>query len=227
MPQALPAIGAIAGLAGSVINALPKGEASSQTIGRPENVQNVNPYTGGFWNQMQNMLGQYSPTANIGSLQGLTGGVNQITSDVISPFGTSLMGTANLLSNEARRQVANDFSQNNSLNSGAALSALARGAATPISQAISQIAGMQSQLGGSLLGTAQNQMGAFGQGALGWLGQTALPEWWQPTYVTGAGTSGAEPFGGALSFLSGALPGLSGIYGGGQSTLPQPQLGGK
>jgi hypothetical protein len=213
MAAALPAIGAGAGLLGSIIGGASGGTASQvQRVGSASDVQNVNPYTGGFWNQMQGMLGQYSPTANIGSLQGLTEGVNQITGSVISPYGTSLMETANLMGNEARRQVATDYSQNNSLNSGAALSAMARGTATPISQAITNIAGMQSQLGGNLLNAAQSQMGAYGQGAQSWLGQTAAPEWWQPTYLTYGGGSAAGGLTSGLGFLSGVLPGLSSYY---------------
>jgi hypothetical protein len=93
----------------------------------------------------------------------------------------------------------------------------------PISQAITNIAQMQSQLGGGLLSGAQGQMGNAFQQAMGFLGQTAAPEWWQPTYMTYGGGASSNPFAAGLGFLGGLAPGLTSYYGGGQYNLPNTQ----
>lgn len=172
------------------------GQTVNQKLGDPSDVTNVNPYTSQQWNNLQGLqgmfssgMGSFAPLNNIASLVGATPGIQSVANTLISPYGTNLTNTADILGQEAMRNVANQYSNAGALNTGANLSAMARGYATPISEAVTNIAGMQSQLGGGLANSLLGQMGgAYGTQAgllgnvLGMQSQYGAPEWWQPTY---------------------------------------------
>jgi hypothetical protein len=194
------------------------GETVHEKLGDPSDVTNVNPYTQQLWNNLQGLqqgftsgMGQFAPTNNIASLEGALPGIQNISGALISPYGANLMNTADILSQQAMRDVANQYSGAGALNSGAALSAMTRGAAEPISNAVTNIAGMQSQLGGGLAQSLLGQMGgAYGTQAnllnnvLGLQGGLGQAEYWQPTY-----SSTYQP--GFFEQLTGGLGGILGL----------------
>jgi hypothetical protein len=158
-----------------------KDPTTEQVIIDPNDISQVNPFFEQQFGNLQNLqnqflggltgppqvgninISQFDPTTTIGQLQGVTPAIQDIASQMISPFGTQGQATADLLSREAVRNVASEFGGMGSLRSGAALSAMTRGAALPQAQLLQQIAGMQSQLGGGLAGSFLG--GAF-QGGL-------------------------------------------------------------
>ena len=166
-------------------------------VGSAEDVAQVNPMTEDFYKQLagyaqqfQQGMGAYGPQANIAALAGAEPALSRIAQRTIDPYATQAQSTADLLSQRAVQNVASQFAGGGALNTGAALSAMTRGAAEPVSQAATNIAQMRSQLGGGLLGQQlggmqqayQTQAGLLGQ-MLGAQAGFAAPEWWQPTYV--------------------------------------------
>jgi hypothetical protein len=199
------------------------GQNVTEKLGSAEDVTNVNPYTSQLWNNLQGLqsgftanMGNYAPTNNVASLEGVLPGIQSISNSLISPYGTSLMNTADILGQSAMRGVASQYSNAGAVNSGAALSAMARGYAEPVSQAVTNIAQMQSNLGGGLASSVLGQMGsAYGTQAgllsnvLGLQGNLGQAEWWQPTYSSYYQPSGFEQLlgglGGVLGLGTGAL----------------------
>jgi hypothetical protein len=210
-------------LGGALSNAGAGGGTTRTTaIGNVNDVQNANPMTGNAWNQLLGNLGQYSPINNVANLQGVTPGIQNITGQLISPYGQSLMGTANIMAQQNARDVSNLYANSNALNSGSALSALARGMAEPVSQAVTNIAGMQSQLGGALAQGAQQQMGNAYMGGLQGMTQYGNPEWWQPSYQTTYQPGALESIGGLLGMLGGSSGGLSSLFSMGNQGASRP-----
>ena len=198
---------AIGGLAATGIGGLlgSLGQGTSK-IGSASDVVNVNPMTGSMWNTLQGLLGEYSPTQNIASLEGVTPEIQSIVGQLISPYSKSLTDTAKIIGDQTQRSVANQYSNAGSVNSGAALAAMARGYAEPSAQATTNIAGMQSQLGGGIANSLLGQMGNTYLSALQGMTQYGTPEWWQPTYAQSSNALGS--IGGLLSTLGGGIPGL-------------------
>jgi hypothetical protein len=178
------------------------GQQEPIKVGSASDVTNVNATRtnqmygnlGNYQQQFLSGMGAYTPTANIAALQGVSPQIQSIIGQTIQPYGQGLQDVAQQLSSQAVRDVASQYGQQGALHSGAALSAMTRGAALPAAQAYTSLAQMQSGLAGNLLGGSLGQMGQaygaqaglFGQAMQG---QTALgaPEWWQPTYLQGGG----------------------------------------
>lgn len=172
------------------------GDNDITTIGDPSDVTNVNPYT----DQTYNLLNQYASQAgtqlnnldalgNITALSGIMPEIQGLVGDLMGPYAQTAEYTRDLMIQDAMRNVAGQYGDANAINSGAALSAMTRGAALPAAQTAQQLAQMQMSLG-SQLGTQflnqrgqqyQAQAGLLG-GALGGLGSMGQAEWWQPTY---------------------------------------------
>lgn len=192
-----------------------------QKIGSAADVQNVNPYSQNVYNMIQNQMalsgaqmGDTSALGNIAALQGITPEIQGLVGQLTGSYVQNAEQMRDLIQQEAMQKTASMFADQGNINSGAALSAIARGAAQPAAQAATQIAGMQSQLGSALtqqfLGQRgqqySTQAGLLGQG-MGIMGQMGMPEYWQPTYVQGMG-----PFGGLMQG-AGAGAGIGGAFG--------------
>lgn len=166
-------------------------------IGSAADVSNVNPLTSQFWdmltgnqaNMMATMQG-YRPEESASFLSGFAPQAQQAAQNIIAPYQQDREQLANLMSQRAVQDVASQFSGMNALNSSAALQAMATGAAAPRAQLMSDIAQMQSQLGGGL---ASQGLGQFG-GAYNTLanlfgigqqlqGAMAAPEYFTPAYA--------------------------------------------
>lgn len=175
----------------------------TQKIGSPSDVTNVNPMTGNIYNMLQNQMamsgaqmGGTTALGNIAALQGIAPGIQGLTGLLTGPYVQNAEQTRDLIQQEAMQGVAGMFANQGNLQSGAALSAMARGAAQPAAQAATQIAGLQSQMGSGLAQQFLGQRGQeystqaalTGQG-LGLLGQYGMPEYWQPTYTQGMSPS--------------------------------------
>lgn len=216
------------------------GQQKPQRVGSASDVVNVSPYTEQAYNTLQNWMGQFgagmgnvSPEANLASLMGAAPGIQGLVGQLTGPYVQSAEEARDLVMQEAMRNVAGQYGNEGAVNSGAALSAMARGAALPAAQTAQQIAGLQSQLGyglgsqymGQLGNQYQTQAGLLGQ-TLGLTTQMGAPEWWQPTYLqpqqgmgalggglTGAGIGGSigGPWGAAIGGGLGALGGLLGL----------------
>jgi hypothetical protein len=231
-----PLLGVGASAAGGLLSNLGAGQGrtTSTAIGSVNDVQNANSMTGNAWNQLLSNLGQYSPVNNVANLQGVTPGIQDITGQLIAPYGASQANLANILGNQAQRDVANQYANSNALNSGSALSAMARGWAEPAANAATNVANMQAQLGGSLAQGAQQQMGNAYTGSLQGMTQYGAPEWWQPAYQTTYQPGILESIGGMLGMAGGASGGLSSLFsmgnqgagGGGAFSALQGLLGG-
>jgi hypothetical protein len=173
-------------------------------LGSADDVKQVNPLTGKFWNQLggmqqqfQGQMGQYSPEMMFQNLAGQSGQLQGLTRDLMGGYANRAQETAGLLSNQAMESVANQFGGSNALHSGAALSAMAQGAALPQAQLQQNLAQMESGIGQNLanqfLGAQQQGYGAGAQllgTTMGLQGQLAAPEWWQPSYHVKEGSGG-------------------------------------
>jgi hypothetical protein len=216
------------------------GQQKPQKVGSASDVQNVNPYTEQTYNTLQNWIGQFgtgmgftTPEANLASLTGAAPAIQGLVGQLTGPYVQSAEEARDLVMQEAMKGVASQYAQGGAVNSGAALSAMARGAALPAAQTAQQIAGLQGQIGyglgqqylGQLGSQYQTQAGLLGQG-LGMQTQMGMPEWWQPTYLMpqqgmgafGGGLTGASiggsvggPWGAAIGGTLGAFGGLLGL----------------
>lgn len=192
-----------------------------QKIGSASDVQNVNPYSQNVYNMIQKQMamaggqmGNLDALGNIAALQGITPGIQGLTEQLTGPYVQNAEQMRDIIQQQAMQQAASMYSGQGNINSGAALSAIARGAAEPAAQAAMGIAGMQSQIGTGLANAFLGQRGQeystqaamLGQG-MGLMGQMGMPEYWQPAYQTGMG-----PFGGLMQG-AGAGAGIGGAFG--------------
>jgi len=210
-------------------------------IGSASDVQNVNPNTDNVYNMMQQMMsqsgaqmGNLDAMGNMAALQGIAPGIQSIVGQLSGNYVNNAEQARNLIQQNAMQNVAGMYSNQGNINSGAALSAMSRGAAEPAANTAMQIAGMQGQMGMGLsnafLGQRgqeyQTQAGLYGQGA-GQLGQMGQAEWWQPAYSQGMGGMGGlmqgAGVGGGIGAAIGGPPGagigagiggLAGLLGG-------------
>ena len=134
------------------------------------------------------------------ALQNLAGQSSQIqglTRNLLGDYGTRAQETADLLSDQAIRDVSSKFADMNAINSSAALSAMTRGAAVPQAEMLQNLAGLESQIG---TGLANQYLGGLSQGYqtqagllglnLGLQGQMAAPEYYSPSYHYQEGRKG-------------------------------------
>lgn len=151
----------------------------------PGDFLNVNPYTAGYHDQLQGLIGgtsqqlaeqnaslsqatnalegAYDPNAWLERF-GRTG--QSTIAEILAPFGEAASSYAGLAGTEAAREVENRYAGEGGSYSGAAQQAAAQGIATPIAQARMQQAQLGSQLGGQLMGQFQQDEVAQYQNAL-------------------------------------------------------------
>lgn len=186
----------------------------------------INPYAGPAWNQMMGTADQMRGAMDQYQQSTFQQDVNQF-GDVMQGQGASFInqimgGTeqaaydrAGLLAQQNMTQVGGQYGNVGAVQSGAGMYAMARGAAVPYSQAMTDITGMRaqatmgvgSQLWGGLQQTNtrglqqyQTQAGLLGQtlSSMGQLGNLAAQP--QTTYAPYG-----SPFGSAMSGIGGAL----------------------
>lgn len=163
-----------------------KGEDAYLTLGDPSQVTNVNQgMTSQLWNSLFGAQGANAanPTAFLNQWLTMNPQIQNALFGAGSPLGSSYSELGDVLSRKAVQDVAAQFSSGGGygagLNSGAALSAMIRGAAEPRAQLMANVAQQMAGLSQGVLG----EMGANQRASLGILGQFAAPEWWQPTYA--------------------------------------------
>lgn len=186
----------------------------------------VNPYTAGQMSNLQNLQGQYdtpnSYEGNISQIMGSAPELQQMLSGIMGGSWEQLQNTAGLQAQENMNLAASQYGNVGAANSGAAMSAIGRGAALPYSQALSQMTGMRTNAGSNILNQAFGNLGqtnAMNAGILNTIlqGQTGLANpgaWPQDSYMTGQqGPSGS--LGGMFSGLGGLMMGIAPAFGGG------------
>jgi hypothetical protein len=187
------------------------GQTVTSQVGNAADVQNVNPFSQGMWQQLGNLQGQFAPTNNIANLQGVMPGIQSIVNQLISPVSQNMNETADTLANQAVADVASQYSNMGALNSGAALTDMLRKTQDVRGNVMTNIAGLQSQLGGGLLNSLLGQMGGAYQGGLQGQMQMAAPEWWQPTYMQSYQPGLLDNLFGAAGAAGGLMTGIGGL----------------
>jgi hypothetical protein len=220
MPIAGAILGGV-GAIGSLISGLnDSGGGNDVTMYEPQ----INPYTAGVMNNLQGLQGSmldnilsgqqnYNPYSEQNLSQ-----VNAATQSIMGDYGDRVYNTAALQQAQNFADVGAQYGNLGATNSGAAMSAMARGAALPYAQAIQNLGQVQAQLGLGLnqmglqryLGDQSLYGGILNQ-TIGTMGQIANPAAWpQPTYTTG-GDSGNDPWA-DLAGLGGFLGGLGDLF---------------
>lgn len=170
------------------------GANAYNAVGSPDDVKNVNPMSGQFWNQLQGQGGNFynqlgtgmgAMTSMINSLDPMAaqneflnngaGAMRNIAMANMDPFANQ--ARADYLSNEALSNISGFFgnSGRGALRSGAGMSALMEGALNPFTEMNQNLANMTTQQAGQLQGQNMsnlfNQFGNYSQMGLGALGQ--------------------------------------------------------
>jgi len=166
--------------------------------GSADAVEQINPFTDdwasqlqGFFDQFQTGMGSYGPEASLATMEGAQPGISQMAQQMIQPYADSQNTMAENMANQAVRATASQFARPGlNLQSGAFGEAAGAGMMNPIQQAVTNIAQMQGNLGGQLMGGFQNQLGqAYGTNAgllgqaMGQGGQLGATQFWEPTHV--------------------------------------------
>lgn len=185
--------------------------SSIEKVGSPENVSNVNPMT----SQSYGMLGDLANMSIgdfVAGLQGVTPGVQAISSDITAPYAGERTALASEMARQAQRQTANQFANMGvgGTTSGGFVGAMTQAAMQPYMAATTDIAqmgtGISTNMLNQMLGSqiAGQQAGIQGTAAYG------APEWWQPTYLQKESPFQALPgfFGGLLGGVGNLLTGI-------------------
>lgn len=190
------------------------GAGSYEQVGTPSDVSNVNPYTGGFWNQLSGAnqgfmtaLQGNDPNAVMANLAGQIPNFQNIIGGLTGGYGDLLGNQAMIQAQRNARQVGAQYASDTGVNSGAYEKAIAEGTAAPFAQAATSLGAMQSNIGSSLLsqytGLGGQQAGIYGNllgQTMGLQGQIGAPEWYNPQYAYKPGFwDYAAPFLGAAS----------------------------
>jgi len=169
-------------------------------VGSASDVTNVNNLTKSMFSNLQS---DYGTGSAFEKLMSESPRLMDLVFGATSPLAEAYGAQGDILSTKAVQDVANQFSGMGALNSGAALSAMTRGAADVRANLMSQLASQQTSLLGNLLGTtAQGEYGLENT-ALGIMGSYAQPEWWQPTYIQQEGQGIGDILGSALGIAGG------------------------
>jgi len=96
----------------------------------------------------------YNPQSGINAFLGLTPQLQGIARSTVSPYGLTADELATQQANESMSQAAQQYANMGAINSGAALSAISRGAAVPRAQLTADLARTQSNAATSLIGQA-------------------------------------------------------------------------
>ncbi len=154
----------------------------------------------------------YNPQSGINAFLGAVPELQGIARNTVSPYGLTADELATQQSNAAMSQVSQQYSNMGAINSGAAVSAMTRGAAVPRAQLAADLARTQAGAATSLIGQAMQ----------------VIPNQYSQAYQFGQNQQqmGLRGYGGLLnSRLSeaGLYSGLLGsVYGaGGQMAAPQ------
>jgi len=194
------------------------GDASFQAVGDPSQVTNTNPMTGNVYNFLQQLAGGQGYTGQIEGLNGITPQIQNISSQLTSPYAGNRLALANQMAAQNQRNTAAQFANlGGAVNTGGFLEAMIQGGAQPLMQATTDIAQMGTGISNGLL---NGMMGMGSQGISGFTGYGA-PEWWQPTYQergTGAGV------GGGIGALGGGI--LGALFGGPAGASTGAAIGG-
>jgi hypothetical protein len=186
-----------------------------EKVGDPSDVANVNPNTAGYMTDLTKMIqglqGASDPLAAfMGALPNLFGSAINMS----NPY-TSAVDQYRTAASQSVRENALETWANTPYGSGPA-SAVARAFGEFETGLGKDIIGMQTNLGNSLAGYGANllnqQTGLLGQ-LMGYQGQMAAPEWWQPTYmekntVFGDIMGALGPIAGIASMF---IPGMQGV----------------
>lgn len=187
-------------------------------IGSPEDVTNINPYTGTSWNLLTGNLGNYDYT------QPFSYFTSQLAPELqgLSTSGEYAESQLNLAKNQAdtiKSQLQQQYGGNNTLFSGAFGKALGEGVAQPYLSAVSNITGQQSNLLNTLYGGALSNLSSLYQAPYSMMAQYGMPTFYEPNYGFNSGLLGGLMSGfGAGAGMGGAfasIPGFGGAGGGG------------
>ena len=193
-----------------------------QTAVDPTKVEQMNPYFSEQYRDLKGQLGasqqqaggflesmaQYSPEGLGNYLLGQMPAYQGIIGQLIDPYSQAGLSSAAQQAQTAQRSISGGATAANSLFSGAFAQALGEGVTRPYTDLATNIAGMQAQLGGGLLGGAQTQYGAAADRYAGLYGtqlgyQSALNQYLtqktMPEYVLPYAAEGSSFGGGGLS----------------------------
>lgn len=163
------------------------GQDPYQTIGGPEDISNVNPYTDAFYQQMlgsgqnmqnmlmsgigganpyyagmQNFMNNIDPSAAYNYFQNsMAGGLRDMAAANYADFNTANQAVADRLSNQAVQNISSQFANRGpgALRSGGAMQAISEGAINPLLQSNATIANMIGGQAGQM--QAQGMQNAY------------------------------------------------------------------
>jgi len=228
-----------------------------EQIGSASDVQNINPYTDQIMNRFQQMMpaaqagmndvaqqamgADYNPEKALNMFMERIPELQDVVSESVRPMRMAGEDWAKAAADQARQDVAQQYSGQGGLYSGGFGQAVGQGMAEPYLQANQQSQQLQAQMAQNLYGQTMDQLAQqYAQGkqmemqGLGTAGemygqqfnlagqgmaQMGAPEYWQPQYVQepeDPSVLGNALSGGVMGLATGGLPGaLMGAAGGG------------